>query len=114
MAASPISLSRGAEFDTIYATCGDKVYKRQGEGEGRKRLRRTDQTEGAGTVIQQPVILNGVSPRALVGAKRSEESLTVPWAEAGSDRAGFPRRLRVQSAILHSAFVAKPPKLRSE
>ena len=58
------------------------------------------------------VILNGVSPRAQAGAKRSEESLTETRAEAVGGNTRHPtRRLRpLLSAILHSVPVAKPPE----
>ena len=58
------------------------------------------------------VILNGVSPRAQARAKRSEGSLTETRAEAARVIAPVhSRRLRpFLSAVLHSAFVAKPPK----
>ncbi len=58
------------------------------------------------------VILNGVSPRAQAGAKRSEGTLTFPWAEAAGESAHYhPHRLRpLKSEVLHSAIVAKPPK----
>ncbi len=62
--------------------------------------------------IQTAVILNAVPPRAQAGAEWSEESLTETRAEvAGEIRAHFTHRLRpLLSAVLHSAFVAKPPK----
>ena len=55
------------------------------------------------------VILNGVSPRAKAGAKRSEGSLTVTRAEAAGGMARAPtHRLRpLESAILHSVLVRK-------
>ena len=75
------------------------------EGGGRAELARSAPKKCA-------VILNGVSPWAEAGAKRSEESLKVMWAEA----AGVMTRVPVpppppafQSAILHSVPVAKPP-----
>ena len=63
------------------------------------------------------VILNGVLPWAQAGAKRSEESLTETRAEAvgGNTRAPVPAAsAHLESAILHSAIVAKPSWLRSE
>ena len=37
----------GPDFDMLYVTCGDRVYKRKGEGEGGERLRGADQAEAA-------------------------------------------------------------------
>ena len=48
-------------------------------------------------VEKNAVILNGVSPRAQAGAKRSEESLTVPRAEA----VGVIARTSHQTASAH-------------
>jgi len=56
------------------------------------------------------VILNGVSPWAQAGAKRSEESLTETWAEAAGVMARTSHQTtsaHVQSAILHYGLVRK-------
>ena len=55
------------------------------------------------------VILNGVSPRAKAGAKRSEESLTVTRAEAEGVMAHASHQTASahrESAILHCVRVA--------
>ncbi len=65
---------------------------------------------GRVSIEKKPVILNGVSPWAKVGAKRSEESLTLKWAEAVRS---FGRvfhqtaSAHLQSAILHCVPVRK-------
>jgi hypothetical protein len=68
-------------------------------------------SEASATALENnAVILNGVSPRAKAGAKRSEESLTVTRAEAAGGTARTPHRTASahgESAILHSGLVRK-------
>ena len=67
--------------------------------------------------ITNAVILNGVSPRAQAGAKRSEESLTVTRAEAvwWDARAITPTASARFSQRFFAAFRSQSlPELRSE
>ena len=43
----------GPDFDMLYVTCGDRVYKRKGEGEGGERLRGADQAGGAAAITKE-------------------------------------------------------------